>query len=274
VRADVGQLEQVLLNLAVNGRDAMPEGGKLTFRTSNATLTETHISPFTRIPPGNYAVLTVSDTGVGIAPETLKRVFEPFFTTKRVGEGTGLGLAMVYGIVQQSAGYIEIHSEPGQGASFEIYLPGAAREPVAAHASATGLNPAPKSSATILLVEDDDAVRLVAARILKAHGQDVVECATPSAALKAAKAGPTKFDVFLLDVTLPEISGIALARQLLQHTPGAAVLFMSGYPGQSVIDESVLGSPVGFLEKPFTSQSLTEAVDAVTNAQRLTALYT
>ncbi len=260
IRADLGQMEQVLLNLTVNARDAMPAGGKLTFETANIIIEQEDSAAFERVPPGHYVMLAIKDTGTGMTEDVKKRIFEPFFTTKDVGEGTGLGLATVYGIVQQSGGHVDVESEVGQGSCFRIYLPSAD----SANATVTprhSSSPPPKGTAgaTILLVEDDDSVRMVSSRILRARGHTVLEAKRPSEALVQCELG-TEVDLLLTDIVLPEMSGVELAQQIAKARPSLRVLFMSGYPGGALASEEHFEAKTAYIQKPFSPYSLAERI--------------
>jgi len=264
VRADPGQLEQVLLNLAVNARDAMPRGGTLHLHTSRMEIIAGHDEPATRgVPPGDYVVLRVTDTGTGIERETLAKIFEPFFTTKPLGEGTGLGLSTVYGIVQQSNGAITVESEVGAGSTFRIFLP---RLPEGAVAAAetppAGLPRANRRKRnTILLVEDDEGVRQLTRRILEDFGFRVIEARNGTEALALLDAGSTRVDAVVSDVVMPGMGGRELVGRLRLRRPDLPVLFLSGYTGDEVSDE-VRGHPhQGFLQKPFSPDALAAALE-------------
>mgnify|MGYP001589450995 CR=1 FL=1 len=263
ITADPGQLEQVLLNLAINARDAMPQGGRLTISTADATLDESSVQNHPGLLPGRYARLTVSDTGMGMDEETQRHLFEPFFTTKEKGKGTGLGLATVYGIVTQNGGYISCASESGQGTTFEICFPGteeraaASPEPKAAPSvSATGTE-------TILLVEDNDQVRAVTRKILRLSGYTVLEAATPSAALSLAESHPEPIHLLVTDVVMPQMSGVELAGRVKALRPDIKVLHMSGYTDDAVLRNGRLPGGDAFLAKPFTFSALAETIRAV-----------
>jgi PAS domain S-box-containing protein len=265
VLADPGQLEQVLINLAVNARDAMPDGGRLTLRTAAVTVTPDEAA---RLGAGRvagaYVRLSVRDSGIGMESDTLARLFEPFFTTKAPGKGTGLGLATVYGIVKQSGGYVWVTSAPGAGTTFEIDLPAAATptaEAVDPRADdmASGAAMA-RVDATLLLVEDDVAVRVVTRRILVRHGYTVLEAAHGAAALEVLDRHAGPVDLVLTDVVMPQMSGRAFAQELERRRPGVRVLFMSGYTDDEILRRGVLAPGVGFLEKPFTAERLLGAV--------------
>jgi PAS domain S-box-containing protein len=260
VLADPGQMEQVLVNLAVNARDAMPEGGVLRVRTRQVHLDEAfgarHAT--SAFVPGQYVMLSVSDTGTGMDRATLDRIFEPFFTTKEQGKGTGLGLATVYGIVRQSGGHVRVYSEPGVGTTFEVYLPcvDAADPPVTPAAG----------TETVLLVEDEPSIRGVAARVLERRGYTVISAAHGEDAISAARAHPGNIDLLLTDVVMPGMSGSALARTLAHERPGLRVLYMSGYTDDDIVHHGVLDAGMMFLEKPFTprilAQHVRDALDA------------
>jgi PAS domain S-box-containing protein len=250
-KADPGQLEQVLVNLAVNARDAMPRGGRLTLRTGNREL-DGAARP--GLPPGRYVVLAVSDDGVGMDAEVRARVFEPFFTTK--GEhGTGLGLATVYGIVKQSGGHVEVESEPGRGTTFTLYLP-AAEEPGAPGRSHQGLPPLPRGSETVLVVEDDGVLRGLACRILGGCGYQVLEAANGAEAVRLAGAHAGRIDLVVTDVVMPSMGGRETADQVVGLHPEAKVLFVSGYTDDAVVRHGVLEDEMPFLQKPFRPAAL------------------
>ncbi|HEX3777051.1 MAG TPA: response regulator [Polyangiaceae bacterium] len=261
VRADAGQIEQVLLNLSVNARDAMPQGGQLTIECRNVRVEHEAIDEGAPVPPGEYVLLAVTDNGSGMDAETQARIFEPFFTTKEVGKGTGLGLATVYGVVQQSAGQIRVYSELGHGTSFKLYFPrlNSGIEPVVKVEQVEVI--APQILGTVLLVEDEDAVRQVAARVLRAKGHSVLEASRPSDARELCKQAE-HIDLLLTDVVMPELSGTELARELRRQQPGMRVLYMSGYPDAAAARSGAIepGSP--YLEKPFSPSLLLQKVQA------------
>ncbi|WP_029624499.1 ATP-binding protein [Sphingomonas sp. KC8] len=264
VRADPGQLEQVIVNLAVNARDAMPSGGTLTVQTYAVTAAEVRRLNSDILPVADYTALSVSDTGTGIPPELLGKIFEPFFTTKEVGKGTGLGLSTVYGIVKQSGGFIFADSKPGEGTSFVIYLPVHRADPVAE------APPPPKKApmgelwgtGTILLVEDEDMVRTVAERALTRQGYKVITAANGEEALEmlvgmAADDGAT-IDLLVSDVVMPTMDGPTLVRHAREKFPNLPILFMSGY-AEEQLRRSIDIDRVAFLAKPFSVQQLAEA---------------
>jgi two-component system, cell cycle sensor histidine kinase and response regulator CckA len=258
-RADVGQLEQVLMNLVVNAKDAMPAGGKLTIATQNLAVDESHRRAQTFIRPGRYVMLSVSDTGMGMDKETQSRIFEPFFTTKEKGKGTGLGLSTVYGIVKQSGGYVMVQSEEGQGTTFHIYLPrveGAAEKHAVPVASA-----AAGGTETILLVEDEESVRQLVRETLASKGYHVIEAENGEAGLAAANRGQ-KIDLVITDVIMPGMGGRELVQELAKTRPQTKVLYLSGYTEDAIVNEG-MGGGTAFLQKPFTLQNLSRKVREV-----------
>ena len=261
--ADRGQLEQILMNLAVNARDAMPSGGTLRIETRDVAPPLPAVASI-RIDPEPFVVLTVSDTGVGIEPAIQSRLFEPFFTTKGPSRGTGLGLSTVYGIVKQSGGHIFVDSEPGKGSTFTIYLrravlpPGEVPRPRAPENA-----PAPQGSETILLAEDEDGVRTLVRRVLERRGYAVLEAGSGAAALDVAERHAGRIDLLLTDVVMPGMGGRELSSRLLQQRPDTRVLFMSGYTDDQTLRRGLFDPEVAFLAKPFSSQDLAAAVRAV-----------
>jgi CheY-like chemotaxis protein len=256
VKADPGQIEQVIVNLAVNARDAMPGGGKLIFETANVDLDENYLRAHAGARPGPHVLLAVSDTGRGIDAQTLPRIFEPFFTTKEKGKGTGLGLSTVYGIVKQSGGYIMVYSEPGHGSSFKVYLP---RVDDAAEPLAAPPNPPPqppRGAETILLAEDDTALREMIREILAEAGYAVLEAGSLEEALAAVRSHPGPIHLMLTDVVMPRASGRDVATQVAAVRPGLCVLYMSGYTDEAIVHHGVLDAGTHFLQKPFTSDAL------------------
>ena len=254
VTADRSQLEQILINLVVNARDAMPDGGRLKITTSIADLEETDTGQFT-IPAGRYAILAVRDTGIGMDPQTQAQIFEPFFTTKGPGEGSGLGLATVYGTVKQLGGYIEVTSAPGRGTTFTISLP-RTDQPVTRVARPESTSVVPERGETILVVEDDAAVRRWAAQVLRGAGYDVLEAATPDAALRIADGGGLIHGV-LTDVIMPGMNGKQMVTRLLEARPDLKVLYMSGYSGTTYFNRSIVArAQERLLDKPFTRDTL------------------
>jgi hypothetical protein len=265
VQADPGQLEQVIMNLAVNARDAMPQGGKLTIETANAELDELYAQEHLPTDPGRYVMLAVSDTGIGMHEEVKAHVFEPFFTTKEKGKGTGLGLAMVYGIVKQSGGYIWVYSEPGRGTTFKIYLPrvAASPEPPAPKPHAS---PSLRGSETVLVAEDQEEVRKLTRRVLEARGYAVLAAANGSEALQLAEKHTGPIHLLVTDVIMPEMSGREVARLLAASRPEMKVLYLSGYADESIVHHGVLEPGIAFLQKPFTAEALGGKVREVLDA--------
>src|SRR5881396_2452491 len=264
VRADPNQIEQVIVNLAVNARDAMPDGGKLTIATANVDLDETFAQAHLGSVPGSYAMLAVTDTGVGMDATVRAHLFEPFFTTKEVGKGTGLGLATVYGIVKQSGGYISVYSEPGHGSSFKIYLPRIAT-PAEPPAGAPKGGPAPGSE-TVLVVEDEPAVLTLSRRALESQGYVVLAASDADAALRVVERHGGMIHLLLTDVVMPGLSGRELADRLSAQRPGIRVLYMSGYPGDAVVQHGTLPLGSAFLQKPFSPDGLARKVRDVLDA--------
>jgi CheY-like chemotaxis protein len=256
VRADKSQLEQVILNLAVNAQDAMPAGGRLTIETSLAELDQLYASHHMGVVPGRYLMLVVSDTGLGMDKETRDQIFEPFFTTKNIGQGTGLGLATVYGIVKQHQGTIWVYSEPGQGTTFKVYLPASddlqADEGKAVPAVLTET----RGSETVLVIEDDDMVRDLAVSVLRDQGYNVLSAASGVQCLEMLQAYRGPFDLLLTDVIMPDLNGKELYEKVLRSHPKVRVLYMSGYTGNVISHHGVLEGGVAFLQKPFSAQGL------------------
>jgi two-component system cell cycle sensor histidine kinase/response regulator CckA len=260
-KADPVQVEQVILNLAINARDAMPNGGKLTIETANVTLDEAHLGA----QPGEYVLLAVSDTGTGMSDDVKSHLFEPFFTTKELGRGTGLGLATVYGIVKQSGGDVQVYSEEGAGTTFKVYLPRV--RPATAPATSSPARPEmPAGRETILLVEDDEGARELARRVLSSLGYTLLETRDGQEALRLAADYPGSIHLLLTDVVMPGMSGKALAEQLARSRPGLKTLFMSGYTDNAIAHHGVLDPGIAFLQKPFSPGELARQVRAVLDA--------
>jgi two-component system, cell cycle sensor histidine kinase and response regulator CckA len=256
VKADAGQIEQVVMNLAVNARDAMPQGGQLTIETCAVQLDAHHPRTRVDVPPGRYVLLTVSDSGVGMDARTRAHLFEPFFTTKEEGKGTGLGLATVYGIVKQSGGHITVYSEPGVGSSFGIYLPRHDAPPDASPASGEEVDAA-GGTETILLVEDDDGVRGLLQECLCELGYSVMAAESPRSALELAARAERPADLLLTDVVMPGMSGRQLAARLRDAGAlPARVIYVSGYADEAIVHHGVLEANLDFLHKPFTPSAL------------------
>jgi CheY-like chemotaxis protein len=261
ITADPRELKQVLLNLVLNARDAMPDGGKITIETANVVLDETYSADHRLMPQGHYALLAITDTGTGMDTEARAHLFEPYFTTRDRGARSGLGLATVYGVVKRSGGFVWVYSEPGLGTSVKIYLPLPRPGP-------TPVLPTPvpivslRGTETILLVEDEDAVRAVARHVLQRHGYAVIETARPEDALALAD-GTQAVDLLLTDIVMPGVGGRALAAQFTARRPGTRVLFMSGYPAAAIGRHQMLDRGLAFLQKPFSAAALAEKVREV-----------
>jgi two-component system cell cycle sensor histidine kinase/response regulator CckA len=265
VKADPGQIEQVIMNLALNARDAMPNGGKLTLETENTELHDAYAREHSPLQPGRYVMLAVSDTGTGMSPETQAHIFEPFFTTKEVGKGTGLGLSMVYGIVKQSGGYIWVYSEPGQGTTFKIYLPrvdqpaegiGAEKRPAAVQ----------RGTETILLVEDDVQLRQLASSVLGHCGYKMLSAASTEEGLALCRANHRDIRLLVTDVIMPGMNGQQLAEQVKLISPRTRVLYISGYTSNAIVHYGVLDPGLWFLPKPFSLSALVAKVREVLDA--------
>ena len=258
VKVDPGQIEQILMNLSVNARDAMPRGGRILIETSNLRADEQFVSPHAQMPPGAYVMLTFADTGAGIDAEMLPLIFEPFFTTKETGKGTGLGLAMVYGIVKQSSGHIWVYSEPDQGTTFRICFPQCAGvEAVLAQTPALGIR---RGTETILLVEDESHLRDLVATLLEKNGYKVLKAEAGPAALALIQSTPSKIDLLLTDVIMPGMSGVELCTHMLKLRPEIRLLCMSGYTGDQLSSYGQFESEKTFLQKPFSNNALLKKV--------------
>jgi two-component system cell cycle sensor histidine kinase/response regulator CckA len=267
---DPGQIEQVIMNVVVNARDAMPGGGKLIIETFNAHVDPAYAGPNVDLKPGSYVVLSISDTGVGMDPETTAHLFEPFFTTKAPGKGTGLGLATAYGIVKQSGGAISVYSEPGRGTTVKIYLPSAEAkappepEEPAAPASLRGTE-------TILVMEDEARVRKLVCQVLTARGYQVLEALRGEQAIRRAAEYKGRIHLLLADVVMPEMSGPRAVEQIRALHPGIKVLYMSGYTDEAIVHHGILDSGQPFLQKPFLPNTLARKVREVLNTQEASA---
>jgi CheY-like chemotaxis protein len=259
VKVDPSQVEQVIVNLAVNARDAMPHGGALLLSTENTVVDEEAARRNPGVEPGRYVSLHVEDTGVGMDAGTMAQIFEPFFTTKEVGRGTGLGLATVYGIVKQSGGAIWVDSEKGRGTRFRILLP-RVELPVAGEPASDGPGSDAAGSETVLLVEDEPSVRVLSRETLREHGYQVLEAGDGEEALRVAQAHDGPIHLLLTDVIMPRLRGRALADQLRRSRPAIRLLYISGYPDTSLLHQGVLEAGTPFLEKPFTPDTLVRRV--------------
>jgi PAS domain S-box-containing protein len=264
VEADPGQLEQVIMNLVVNARDAMPRGGTLTIRTANVELGDSYIERHTEVAvvPGHYAVLSISDTGIGMSRDIQRHIFEPFFTTKGAGTGTGLGLSTVYGIVKQSGGYIWVYSEEGNGTVFKVYLPssGVEEESASMDRHRTPVPTRITGNESVLVVEDDSALRYVACRSLRSYGYNVIEARNGREALDLCERLEGVIHLVVTDLVMPEMSGSELARLIAARRPGIRILLMSGYAGDDLARQSIVSAGTAFIEKPFTAHALAERV--------------
>lgn len=262
VKADPSQIEQVLMNLALNARDAMPRGGTVTFETANVTLDGSYARDHQSVEPGSYVMLAVSDTGEGMTPETQARIFEPFYTTKEVGKGTGLGLSMVYGIVKQSGGYIWVYSEPDRGTTFKIYLP-RVDQPAELMSGDHRSPKVQRGTETILLVEDDEQLRLLSSSVLAHCGYNVLVASTPEEALAICRSASHDIRLLVTDVVMPRMNGRQLAEQVQRIRPGMRVLYISGYTSDAIVHYGVLDPGLWFLPKPYTLSSLIAKVRQV-----------
>ncbi len=255
IKADPGHVEQAIVNLAVNARDAMPMGGRLTIETATVFLDENYARTHIGVKPGEFVMIAVSDTGHGMDAETRRRIFEPFFTTKEKGKGTGLGLATVYGMVKQTGGDIWVYSEPGQGTAFKLYFPRVS-DPVAEGSEGVGEIVKPSGGETILVVEDEKVVRDLTVKLLHQLGYEVLTASGGAEALEASAAHRGPISLLLTDVVMPGMSGRQLADTLVQSRPDTKVLYLSGYTENTVVHHGVLDPGVNFLPKPFSREVL------------------
>jgi CheY-like chemotaxis protein len=264
VRFDRSQAEQVLINLAVNARDAMPQGGRLTIETANVDLDEDYARHHPYVQPGAFVMLAVSDTGIGIQDDVRAHLFEPFFTTKEAGSGTGLGLSMVYGAVKQNGGHIEVYSESGHGATFKIFLPAVDEQPDVA--SETFAEPRPRGVESLVLVEDEEHVRTIASLMLRRQGYTVHSFPDGPSAIAAVEGMTEPLHLLITDVVMPKMNGQVLTRRLLQLRPSLKVLFTSGYTANVIVHHGVLKEGVEFLAKPYSLERLARRVREVLDA--------
>ena len=264
INADPGQLEQVIMNLVVNARDAMPDGGRITIETANVELGETEVAKGREIPAGSYVMLAVSDTGHGMGPDTLARIFEPFFTTKPQGQGTGLGLPTVFGIVRQSGGDVWVYSEVGQGTTFKVYLPRVTSSPKSVAEAVAMVSP--RGAETVLIAEDDDALRVLARRVLVGQGYTVLEARNGREALEVCASHVGPIDLVLSDIIMPELGGKGLSEGIATSRPETRILLMSGYTDDDVLRRALVDRRTAFLQKPFTPVTLSKRVRDVLDA--------
>ncbi len=269
IRADPGQIEQVVLNLAVNARDAMPAGGRLTIETGNVTIDGSYARAHFQAEPGAYVMLAVSDTGVGMDAETQRQIFDPFFTTKPKGQGTGLGLSTVYGIVQQARGHVWVYSELGRGTTFKVYLPSATAAPDTP--DTPRIVESFEGTETILLVEDEEGVRRLAEECLLSKGYRVLTAASSAEALGLSRHADSTIHMLVTDVVLPDLGGRELARQVLEHHPAIRVLYMSGYTDDAIVNHGVFDESIAFLQKPFALTELWRKVREALDSARVHA---
>jgi signal transduction histidine kinase len=266
VEVDPGQIEQVIMNLAVNARDAMPQGGQLTIETDNIDLDEVYALNHPEVEPGRYVMLAIADTGTGMDELTKARIFEPFFTTKGPGKGTGLGLATVYGIIQQSGGHLFVYSEVEHGTTFKIYLPRVEEGAASSKGSASFSMP-PRGAETLLLVEDEEAVRTITRFALESFGYTVLDAGTGREAIRLCENQTQPIHLLLSDVVMPEMGGRQLAETLRSRNLAMKVLFLSGYTDDAIVRHGVLAAETAFLQKPFTLTALAYKVREVLDSK-------
>jgi PAS domain S-box-containing protein len=268
VYTDPGQIDQVVMNLVVNAKDAMPRGGRLTIETANVELDETYFqSRDTESKPGPYVMLAVTDNGTGMDKETLSRIFDPFFTTKEVGSGTGLGLSTVYGIVKQNKGYVWVYSEPGKGTTFKIYFPRVAKDVVIAGKEQEEFAGEISGSETVLIVEDDDALRNITKKMLQKYGYNILEAENGEKALNIGETHEGPIHLLLTDVVMPVMSGSDLSEKLQSIRPETRVIYMSGYTDNAIVHHGILKQKINFIEKPFSPESLSKKVRQVLDGE-------
>ena len=258
IRADPTQIEQVVMNLCLNARDAMPSGGKLVIETRNTEITDDFCRIHSEGTPGKYALLMVSDTGTGMDAETVGRIFEPFFTTKELGRGTGLGLATVYGIVKQHEGFINVHSEPGEGTTFWIYFPATAGKPEQQNAISTGTTP--KGNETVLVADDHDGLRAIAEESLTSYGYKVVLATNGTEAVRIFSQRQNEIQLVILDVTMPLLRGPQAYAQMSELKPNLPVVFTSGHTAESSQLGPLLKNGAAFMQKPYSPKELGRVV--------------
>ena len=273
IEADPGQIEQVILNLAVNARDAMPKGGRLTITASNVELDESYKRKHEPVVPGKYVMLAVEDTGCGMDSKTQLRIFDPFFTTKEVGKGTGLGLATVYGIVKQTGGYIWVYSEVDQGTVFKIYLPRIEKTLQPVEQKAAEL-PVLKGWETILFAEDSESLREMGREYLQSIGYTVLPAASGKEALQQAKDFGKTIHLLVTDVVMPELNGPDLARQIVALRPEIKVIFTSGYTSETLAQRGSLDPSVAYIQKPYRPKALARRIREVLDGSLTDAVKT
>jgi len=266
ITADPGQIEQVLVNLVVNARDAMPMGGTLTIETANANLDDAYTSKHIDVTAGQFIMLAVSDTGIGMDPQTRNRIFEPFFTTKEKGKGTGLGLSTVYGIVKQSGGNVWVYSEEGKGTTFKVYLPQIEGEVTALEDSKARV-PMKRGSETVMLVEDEEMVRKLASELLEESGYVVLSASGGEEAIYFATTNKGRIDLLITDVVMPKVSGKEVAEQVRKIHPETKVLFMSGYTDEAIVHHGIVDSNIAFIQKPFSEHALAQKIREVLDSE-------
>jgi CheY-like chemotaxis protein len=270
VKADPGQLEQVIMNLAVNARDALPGRGKVIIESQTCHLDQAYVAAHSDVTPGYYVLLAVTDTGCGMDSETISQIFEPFFTTKEPGKGTGLGLSTVYGIVKQSRGHINVYSEVNVGTTFKVYLPSVEQPALSPLPEAA--NALPNGNGTVLLVEDEAPLRTLAAEALKRFGYQVIPASNGLEALVAANQHPGEIDIVVTDIVMPRMGGPEMVEKLRRKRPGFSVIFMSGYTEAAVLENANIGTDAVLLNKPFSTETLVrkmlEVQEAVPPAPR------
>ncbi len=259
VRVDPDQIERVLVNLAINARDAMPHGGTLLVETANVSLDAPYVAVRPAVEPGDYAMVSVSDTGLGMTGEVMEHIFEPFFTTRRSGDGTGLGLSTCFGIVKQAGGHIWAYSEPGRGSTFKVYVP-RATSPATPRRPRGRAPELPRGTETVLIAEDEAVVRRVIVRVLRELGYNVLEAENGCAAVDVARAHPGAIDLVIADVVMPGMGARELRETLLRERPDARILFMSGYTNESALRNGTVETGDDFLSKPFSPSMLARRV--------------
>ncbi len=262
IRADSTQIHQVLMNLVVNARDALPEGGRISIETENTHIDAAYAEAHPEIDPGYYAMLAVSDTGIGMDSETQKRIFEPFFTTRGRNEGTGLGLSTVYGIVKQSGGHITVYSEPDAGTTFKVYLP-LIEDSVAKSAPEESLEAVIADRATILVVEDEEAVRRMIVRVLEAQGHEVLDASTGEEGIEVEAVHEGAIDLIVTDVVMPGMTGVEMAEAIADRRPETPVLFLSGYTDSALVHNGMVEAEIEYLHKPFAAEAFLRKVQHI-----------